>query len=534
MKVARSASEILAEHTTLELECIDRMYLNVYVPMLQSGAGVAWFFRKVRGNPVPSSALMAPLTNRFVAGLKRFAADRGIDVVRFERHERKDDRTRAYLRGFESDEGVLYIGVAQEKTRVVRTERRVDPVHGPYPWLVSSTAMVNHYYVCLVDAEFGPLFVKFCSYFPYNAKLCINGHEYLKRQLSRRGVTFEALDNGIASCAEPDLMRRLADGLDAARIDALLRKWLARLPHPFTSADRAAGVRYDISVLQAEFALTQVFDRPVQGRVFFEEVMRENLDLGRPENVQLIFDRRVSRRTPSRYRTRVITDGVIPSLHVDYKHSRTKQYHKEGRALRTETVINDTYDFDVGRRLKNLEALKAIGFAANRRLLGVQRISHDCGIGTERFEDLHASRVVAGQRASALRFGDPRVQALFAALMAFRLLPEGFTNRDLRETVAPLMGLPVADYHRNRTTYDLRRLRLRGLVERIPHTRRYRVTEDGVRTALCYHRTHARVMKPVIAVSFDPAAHNTSRLRRVIDAFDNDIDRLWKGRQLAA
>ncbi len=130
-----------------------------------------------------------------------------------------------------------------------------------------------------------------------------------------------------------------------------------------------AGIRYDISMPRAEFALTQVFDRPVQGRVFFEEAMRENLDLGRPDHgagatrVALIFDGRVTRRTPSRYRTRVITDGVIPSLHVDYKHSRIKQYHKEGRALRTETVINDTHDFRIGRRLKNLEALKAIGFA---------------------------------------------------------------------------------------------------------------------------------------------------------------------------
>ncbi len=190
-----------------------------------------------------------------------------------------------------------------------------------------------------VDDDFGPFFLKFCSYFPYNAKLCVNGHEYLKRQLAKRGVAFEALDNGILSCADPALMQRLADGLTAARIDALLRKWLVRLPHPFTAADRAAGIRYDVSVLQAEFALTQVFDRPVQGRVFFEEVMGENLDLGRPDHVQLIFDRRVTRRTPSRYRTRVIIEGVIPSLHVDYKHSRIKQYHKEGRALRTETVV---------------------------------------------------------------------------------------------------------------------------------------------------------------------------------------------------
>ena len=104
------------------------------------------------------------------------------------------------------------------------------------------------------------------------------------------------------------------------------------MPHPFEPADREQGIRYDISILQAEFARTQVFDRPAQGRVFFDEVLREHLDMGRPDHVQLIFDRRVTRRTPSRYRTRVITGGVTPSLHVDYKHSRIKQYHKEGRA----------------------------------------------------------------------------------------------------------------------------------------------------------------------------------------------------------
>ena len=534
MNVARNAAEALAEHTTLELECVDRMYLNIYVPVLQTGAGAAHFFREVRGNPVPSWALMEPMTRAFVRSIERFAGREGVDLVRFERFERKDDRTKEYLREFAETEGVLYIGKAQEKARVLRTERRNHPVFGPYPWLVSSTAMVNHYYVYAADDDFGPFFLKFCSYFPYNAKLCINGHEYLKRQLAKRGVAFEALDNGILSCADPALMQRLADGLTAARIDALLRKWLARLPHPFTAADRAAGIRYDISMLQAEFALTQVFDRPVQGRVFLEEVMRENLDLGRPDHVQLIFDRRVTRRTPSRYRTRVITDGVIPSLHVDYKHSRIKQYHKEGRALRTETVVNNTYDFDVGRRLCNLNDLKRIGFAANRRLLRVQRISHDCAIGAQRFDDLHRPRVVDGQRASALRFGDPRAQALLAALLAFRVLPDGFQNRDLRATVAPLLGLSVDEYGRGRMPYDLRRPRLRGLIEKIPFTRRCRVTDDGLRTALCYHRTYARVLRPAMSVVFDAPPRSASRLNRAIDSFDSEIQRLWEGRQLAA
>ncbi len=155
--------------------------------------------------------------------------------------------------------------------------------------------------------------------------------------------------------------RRSATSLGPERIDALLRKWLAFLPHPFSAADRTAGYRYDISILQAEFSLTQMLDRPVSGRIFFEQVIRDNLDIGRPDQVGLVFDRRLMRTgpraTPGRFRTRVITEGVAPSLHVDYKHATIKQYHKEGRALRTETTINDTRDFGIGKRLTNLPAI---------------------------------------------------------------------------------------------------------------------------------------------------------------------------------
>ena len=138
---------------------------------------------------------------------------------------------------------------------------------GRTPWPCQLAPVV----IYAVDEDFGPFFLKFCSYFPYNAKLCLNGHEYLKRQLTKEGIAFEALDNGILSCADPQRLQQLCDGLSAEKIDALLRKWLARLPHPFTAADRAAGYRYEISMLQAEFSLTQVLDRPLTGRVFFEE-----------------------------------------------------------------------------------------------------------------------------------------------------------------------------------------------------------------------------------------------------------------------
>ncbi|MGB8384998.1 MAG: hypothetical protein WCG47_27800, partial [Dermatophilaceae bacterium] len=229
-------------------------------------------------------------------------------------------------------------------------------------------------------------------------------------------------------------MQAICDSLGPAQIDALLRKWLARLPHPFSAADRAAGYRYDISILQAEFSLTQMLDKPVSGRVFFEQVIRDNLDIGRPDQVGLIFDRRIIRGskkpTPGRFRTRVITEGVTPSLHVDYKHATIKQYHKQARALRTETTINDTTDFRIGKRLTNLPALREIGLLANRRLLGVQRLSHDPARGAEVFAAVNDPIVSpTGQRTAGLRFADARAHALLSALLVFRLLPHGFTNR---------------------------------------------------------------------------------------------------------
>ena len=515
MTLPRTVAEILRDHVTLEVEGIDRMYLNAVVPILQSEGGISWFFRECRGYAFPSSALMAPMTRAFVEALEDFARSEQLDVVNFEKKQRKDDVAAEYRARFRGEEGVLFVGKAQEKTSVFRTGRRKNPQTGAsYAWLYRSTAMVNQYYFYAIDRDFGPFFLKFCSYFPYNAKVCINGHEYAKRQLERRGIHYEALDNGILSCDDPTTLQKICDGLSAEKIDALLRKWLRRLPHPFTAKDRAAGIRYVPSILQAEFSLTQVLDQPVTGRVFFEEVIRENLDIGRPDQVQLIFERRIVRKgpyaTPGRFRTRVITDGVYPSLHVNYKATRIKQYHKEGRALRTETTINNTRDFQIGKRLHNLPALREVGFRANRRLLDVQRISHDCSIGEQGFHAIQRPRVVDDQRASALRFEDERVQALLHTLVLFRLLPDGFSNADLRERLEPLLGRPITP---GAATYDLRRLRLHGLIRRVPRTHRYEVTQPGLRYALFFTRTYIRLFRPGLALVLPDQAPADSALR---------------------
>src|SRR3954467_5262023 len=334
MTLPRTVADVLADHVVFEVECIDRMYCNVYVPQLQHAGGLLGYIQRQLGLPIASTAPLGKVTDAFAAAMHRFARDQQVPWVDFTKGQRKDDVMHDHLARFDREEGVLFIGRAQEKTRLFRTERRRDAHGDSYPWIVRSTGVVNQFYVYAVDADFGPFFLKFCSYFPYNAKLCLNGHEWAKRQATQAGIGHTALDNGFATIPDPADLPRLqaiCNRLGPEQIDALLRKWLARLPHPFSPADREAGYRYDISIWQAEFSLTQVLDRPVSGRVFFEHVIRDNLDAGRPDQVALIFDRKLMRTgprpTPGRFRTRVITEGVTPSLHIDYKHAAIKQYH---------------------------------------------------------------------------------------------------------------------------------------------------------------------------------------------------------------
>jgi hypothetical protein len=536
MTLPRTVAEVLTDHVVFEVECIDRMYCNVYVPQLQHTGGLLGYVQRQLGLPIASTAPLGKITDAFAAAMRRFACDQHIPWVQFAKGQRKDDVMHQYLAGFTAEEGVLFIGRAQEKTSLFRTERRRDAHGESYPWIVKTTGVVNQFYVYAVDADFGPFFLKFCSYFPFTAKLCLNGHEWAKRQAAKAGIGFTALDNGFATCDDPAAVQTICDQLGPELIDGLLRKWLAILPHPFSPADRAAGYRYELSIWQAEFSLTQVLDRPVSGRVFFEQLIRDNLDIGRPDQVALIFDRRVRRRghraTPGPFRTRVITEGVTPSLHIDYKHTKIKQYHKEGRALRTETTINDPGDFGLGKRLTHLPALRQIGSSANRRLLGVQRLSHDPAAGAATFAAINGpTRTPSGERVAGLRFADPRAHALLQALLMFRLLPHGFRNRDLRGLVGQLLGREPDRLSAGQMTYDLRRLHHHGLIDRIPATHRYRVSDTGLAQALFLTRVHDRVLRTGLAELTDPTP---GPLRGATRAYQATLDRMINEAGLAA
>jgi hypothetical protein len=518
-----SIPELLKDHVTLEVECLDRLYLNGYIGALATSGGLVTFMREQLGKPIPSPVVLGQVSEGFRESVKAMAEREGIPFYQFNHKERKDEVANRIRRQRGIRDGVVFIGVAREKAQAFQGRK----INGQFQFTRDKTVYVNHYYFYIDDADFGPLFIKVCSYAPWGTKLCLNGHEWAKRQLDKKGIAYQALDNGFLSCADPKRLQQICDSLGPEQIERVFRKWLKRLPLPLRQQDRAAGYDWSLSIWQMEVSLTQIFDRPLRGREFFEEIIRDNLDLGRPDRVQLIFDRVVTKKTPGEFRTRVIQDGVHPSLHIDYKHFDLKQYFKEGRGCRTEGTFRNPNDFGVNKGLSNLLYLQKIGREINRRLLEVERVSHNSGLSGDSIQRVVQPTVTAdGEKAPALQFGRPRVMALFVALTLFQHLIHGFHNRDLRTHVTALLGVTSDQYTASQMTYDLRRLRLKGLIFRPPKTHRYFLTPHGWKIARLFTRLEARVFRPALAMFTGNDAVLPFPLRTALHRVDAQLDEL--------
>ena len=332
----------------------------------------------------------------------------------------------------------------------------------------------------------------------YPVRVCLNGHHWAQQQLRQAGIAYEPLDNGFRWCEDPARLQAVCDALGPNDVQAFFDRWVERLPWPLTSVDRAAGYRHRLSLWQVEVSLTQIFREPVYARRWFEAILRENLDLGRPDRVSLLFPTRLTRATPPPtrgYRTRVITAGVAPALHVSFKHSDLKQYFKNW-GIRTETTFNDPTDVQRTKGLATLPNLREVGRRINQRLLDTERLSHSFAVPTPMVDRIQQPIGTGRRRVAGLRLSDPRVLALLQALCSFSHLPLGFRHRDLRPRAAHLLGWDLDRYSPGAMTYDLRRLRLHGLIQRVPHTFNYRVTPAGLQLAFVISRIYLRLLQP--------------------------------------
>ena len=523
-----TVNDLLDGHVALDVECLDRIYLNGYVPNLQVSGQVSSFMTAHLKQPIPSPAVMEKIGTRFRRAVRDFAEAHQIPVVKFGKGDRKQDVMRPYLQRQIAAglPGVAAIGVAQEYQSVWSAYQREDRGYtGNQVWFTFTKAdrRVTCYYFYIWDADFGPSFIKVCAYFPYPVKVWLNGHEWAKRQATHAGIGFTELSNGFATCTDPEQLQEICDRLGPGTINVFFERWMSRLPLPLSPADRGAGYWWELSMRQIETSRTIVFDAPRRARAFFEALVADNLDIGRPDHVELIFrghPRRWGRppKTEQTFKTRIDTrDTIGVTVNADYKHSRVKQYLKDGRALRIETVINTPDDLLCKRRLVHLDELQAKARAVNARLLDTERVGQGCVLASPAFERVALPTLTEdGRRAPALRFGDPRVMALLGALCV-GLNALGFTNRSLRAQVNHLLGVA---YTVNQMSYDLARLRRNDHIQRLPHTNTYVLTPDGQRVAVFYTKVHDRLLRPLLAADHPPAP---PELRTALAAIDRHV-----------
>ncbi len=528
-------NEVLDGHVALEIECVDRLLLNVYVPGLQVPGQVVRFMTGHLGQPIPSPVLFAKIGNRFRAEVRRFVDAHEIPVLRLGTpdrsrwDDRKVDHVQPPLERAEREGrfGVVALVACEEIQWVWSARNRARKPGATWLEFFKERRRVGAYYFYIRDPEFGLGFIKICTYAPYSGRVWLNGHEWVKRQAVRIGLPFTALENGFASCPEPKRLQALCDSFSAAHVQAFFDRWIAQIPTPLGPEDWQAGYGWELSMRQVEISRTLVLDDPRRARSFFEALVADNIGIGRPEEVSMVFVRGRGRPTKHPHRSRIFTTGTDVRIDFRYKHSRIKQYLKGGRALRIETVINNPTDLGVKRRLPNLPELIDKARAVNQRLLMIEQAGQSCAIGSALFERIHLPYNQEGQRTGALRFGDSRAMALTGALCCALQALTGFTNKTLRGLVAEHLG---HSYSQSQMSYDLRRLRLHGLIQRLPHSNTYQLTSDGIRVAVFYTKLQNRLLRPLLDADKPPAK---AEIRRALATLENAVAEYIQNARLA-
>ena len=534
----RSVKQLQENHVEFELECHDRLYLNLFVQMLSSLGGIVTIIRYMLDYDVPFTHAFKEVRDLFVDAVIQFAEQEGLEIHKFSKKEQncKEAIIKQHLEDYPWKEGVFFIGKAQEKVKVPQgswVPRKNDPDRKWYK-LRWGYVLANQYYFYFRDKDWGMGFIKFSSYAPFCGRFYINGHEYVKCQLEERDIQFEVLDNGIGKCENPKVAQRIANGITAKKLAKLIRKWIRIVPNPLDFMPKRRGnisLKYDISMLQTEIACTQLWKRAADGLQFFEQVIKENIDLGRPEKVGVIFRKQIRKATRknNRFMSRVFTYGAIPVFHVYYKSNKLKQYYKEAKALRNEMTINNPRDFGVGKMLtqENFQGIKEVGLDTIKRLLRIETLAHDPSVSLEKLDSIEEAAEVAGRRVSPLPRSKKRTRALLNALIACHLITGGFRNRDLKSRVAHLLGKTPDEITTNQMTYDLRRLRGHDIIEKVEGTHRYELTEEGLHLALFISRVERRVYREGMAEIFDDE-HFDSATRQALERFDRKVEKLME------
>ena len=517
-----------------EYSCFDRILLNAIIQPLQQPAIIVGFLDRYRRVPAITKAYFRQVSEEYHRWVESLARTRGIQIVEPPKGVRREQWVEPYYQALGGQDGIAVILKSRENARVAVSY--ASPSGGNRIELCPR--LVWQYYFYLRDPDFGRLFVRVCPYFPFNARICLNGHEWLARQLEREAVTFHQAGNAFLACSDPARLQRLADGLAPAQIVAGAERWLAELVPLFTDFERrAGGCGHRLFVSQVEYCTNLVFEQRAALDRLAERLLDLNRGIGRPDKLSVVFGRRITKSYAGSLKTQIADYHLgNPVIRSEYKQGSIKQYVRDDVLLRTETTSYHTPDLGVAKSVEQLPQLRQAMGAINERYLEAQQDVLETYVDRGQLARLREATLnPSGRRTPGLKLDDPRLLAVMQALTRFVHLARGgsFRTRDLHQPTAEALGRTTQTYTLAQLRYDLAKLRAKGLVLKVAGTQMYRLTEDGFRICVLFLKLFQRIYAPLVAAALEPVAHDArlpaerqAPLDRLYSAVDRALDLL--------
>ena len=512
--------------------CFDRILLNGLIQPFQQPERVVGFFNRYRELYPVSKPVLKDIARQYDHWVTGQAKRWSVPIVEPPDNRRRDEFVARYFRRAEVDQ-VVVILKAREPARILIAIGKDDRWHLEY-----ARRWVKQYSFYLLDREWGRLFVRVCPYFPFSARVCLNQHHWLANRLTAAGISFRQCGNAFLTCGDPTRLRELADAVMPRDLARCAQKWLRALTPFFTPSERReAGCQHRLFLSQVEYCDNLIFQRRAALDALGERLFDANRTIGQPTKLATIFGRKVTRRHRGKLET-LIEDLDLPNpvIRSYYRDSSIKQYVRDHLLVRTEATSNNVRDFGVAKGLEHLPQVRTAMAAVVDRYLTVQQDILDTFVDRGQLRQLaEPTRLPNGKRIPGLKLDHPRQLAVMHALVRFANIAaaDTFTMRDLHAPTAAALDTTTDQYRLASLRYDLSKLRAKGLVERVPHSRRYRLLPHGYSICLLFLKLFERVYAPLTAGLLKPvtadsrlAEEKRHRLDRLYQRIVTDLDAL--------
>ncbi len=511
--------------------CFDRILLNGLIQPFQQPKQVVRFFTRYREQYPVSRAVLRDIATQYQHWVTARAAQWRVPIVDAP-SGRRDDFVDRYFRRAEPDQ-IVVILKGREPARILTAIGKDDRWHLQY-----ARRWVIQYNFYLLDREWGRMFVRLCPYFPFSARVCLNQHHWLANRLRTEGIALRQCGNALLTCSDPTRLQQLADALTPRDLDRCAQKWLRAFTPFFTPSERReAACQHRLFLSQVEYCDNLIFQRRAALDALGERLFDANRTIGQPTKLATIFGRKVTKRHHGKLET-LIEDLDLPNpvIRSYYRDGSIKQYVRDHLLLRTEATSNNVRDFGVAKALDHLPELRQAMAAVTDRYLTVQQDILETFVDRGQLRQLaEPTRLPNGKRIPGLKLDHPRQLAVMHALVRFAHIAAGdtFTTRDLHESTVAALDTTTDQYRLASLRYDLSKLRAKGLVERVPHSRRYRLLPHGYSICLLFLKLFERVYAPLTAGLLQPVAADArlandkrDRLDRLYQRVVTDLDAL--------